>query len=77
MQGLDIQTIGVYTTQVEHLRSQLLVYFLFLVQISYECSLKARDTFLTFYSSLLDTLITDAPTIGSSDAKYKKVGDFL
>jgi len=45
--------------------------------MSYECSLRARDTFLTFYSSLLDTLVTDAPTIGSSDAKYRKVGDFL
>ncbi|KAL9960015.1 hypothetical protein ACROYT_G033405 [Oculina patagonica] len=45
-------------------------------EISYECALKARETFITFYSSLLDTVVTDAPTIGSSDSKYKKLNDF-
>ena len=50
---------------------------IYALQISYECALKARETFITFYSSILDTLVTDAPTIGSSDNKYKKVGDLL
>ena len=59
-----------------HLPVTAYVYSSF-VQKSYECSLKARNIFLTVYSSLLDTLVTEAPTIGSSDAKYKKVGDFL
>ena len=59
-----------------HLPVTAYVYSSF-VKKSYECSLKAKDTFLTFYSSLLDTLVTEAPTIGSSDVIYKKVGDFL
>ena len=40
-------------------------------QLSYECAEKARIDFLSYYSSLLDTLVTDAPCVGLRDGKYK------
>ena len=42
-------------------------------QISYECSSKARESFINFYSSMLKTLVAEAPTVGSSESKYRKV----
>lgn len=43
----------------------------YIFEISYECALKARETFISYYSSLLSTLVTDAPAIGLSDCKHK------
>ena len=40
-------------------------------QLSYECAVEARIGFLSYYSSLLDTLVTDAPCVGLGDGKYK------
>jgi len=36
-------------------------------EISYECASKTRETFVSYYSSVLETLVTEAPTIGSSE----------
>ena len=44
-------------------------------QLSYECAVEARSGFLSYYSSLLDTLVTDAPCVGLGDGAYK-VCDF-
>ena len=53
----------------------LFVVFVFVPrpQISYECSSKAREGFIDFYSSMLKTLVAEAPTVGSSESKYRKV----
>ncbi|CAH3149217.1 unnamed protein product [Pocillopora meandrina] len=40
-------------------------------QLSYECAVEARSGFLSYYSSLLDTLVTDAPCVGLGDGTYK------
>ena len=44
-------------------------------QLSYECAVEARSGFLSYYSSLLDILVTDAPCVGLGDGTYK-VCDF-
>ena len=53
----------------------LFIVFMFVLrpQISYECSSKARESFINFYSSMLKTLVAEAPTVGSSESKYRKV----
>ena len=56
-------------------KNGLFVVFVFVLrlQISYECSSKARESFINFYSSMLKTLVAEAPTVGSSESKYRKV----
>ncbi|CAH3046942.1 unnamed protein product [Porites lobata] len=44
-------------------------------EISYQCSSKARESFIDFYSSMLKTLVAEAPTVGSSESKYRKLSD--
>ncbi|XP_022801925.1 uncharacterized protein LOC111339515 isoform X1 [Stylophora pistillata] len=54
----------------DRLKASRLACYIF--ELSYECAVKAKNSFFSVYSSVLDTLVTDAPCIGSSDAgKYK------
>lgn len=46
----------------------------FIFEISYEGASKARENFISYYSSVLETLVTEAPTVGSMpDSKFKKL----
>jgi len=68
------KTTATHLSQGDQLKAYRLACCIF--EIAYECALSAKEKFLSFYSSLIETLVTDAPMIALSDEKYRKLPNF-